>query len=249
MIGLKTIQLFPKMQRSYYSTSAAKHFLMVGKGGWFSHAVYYLLIGKKLKHQKVDNWVGVNHCIILAVSPKLPENHYNFAKIFALCQFFRLHKFFSLDDKAKCPVCGHQGCSSTYPCVYCYTPKEDFHTLEQTGAVRTVASLAIDYEGFQDSGMTRTEGGKHSFNIVLPPQIFGTIAEHLECKDPVYFHCMPSGLHYILGIVELFHDNMKIKFPEETAEWVYCKGKRQSQTEIQGTWLHQIVRVFICIWE
>ena len=176
---------------------------------------------------------GVNHCIILAVSPKLPENHYNFAKIFAKCQFFRLYKFFSLDDKAKCPVCGHQGCSSTYPCVYCYTPKEDFNTLEQTGADRTVASLAIDYQGFQDSGMTRKEGGKHSFNIVLPPQIFGTIAEHLECLDPVYFHCMPSGLHYILGIVELFHDNMKIKFPEETAEWVKKSTAKESDNPKQ----------------
>ena len=191
---------------------------------------------------------GVNHCIILAVSPKLPENHYNFAKIFALCQFFQLYKFFSLDDKAKCHVCGHQGCSSTYPCVYCYTPKEDFKTLEQTGADRTVASLAIDYEGFQDAGVTRKEGGKDHFNIVLKPQIFGTIAEHKDCKVPVYHHCMPSGLHYILGIVELFHDNMNIKFPEETADWVKVSTAKKSDNPKQKFKGPDCIKLLECLY-
>ena len=44
---------------------------------------------------------------------------------------------------------------------------------------------------------------------------------------------MPSGLHYILGIVELFHDNMKIKFPEETAEWVKKSTAKESDNPKQ----------------
>ena len=96
--------------------------------------------------------------------------------------------------------------------------------------------------------MTRKEGGKHSFNIVLPPQIFGTIAEHLECKDPVYFHCMPSGLHYILGIVELFHDNMKIKFPEETAEWVKKSTAKESDNPKQKFKGPDCIKLLECLY-
>ena len=135
---------------------------------------------------------GVNHCIPLGVSPLCQEAHHNFKIYFEKTQIHRLKKFYSLDDKTKGLLCGHQGPSSTRPCVECYTPKEDFATLEQTGEDRTIASVALDCERFEESGGDREGDEKINGNIVLPPQVFGTQEEHKECHDPVGHHLMPS---------------------------------------------------------
>ena len=162
---------------------------------------------------------GVNQLIPLAFAPKVPENYHNF-RIFFIKTLIWLIKFFmSLDGKAKRIVCGMQNAASTYPCTDCKTPRTDFHTGKQTGPTRTISDLAHDYESYILSGAIKKDSPDH-FNVIFLPLFFETLEEMKACHLPVFYLCPPSTLHHILGIVELYHDKMAVKWPAETTHWV-----------------------------
>ena len=98
---------------------------------------------------------GVNQCIILAISPKVPENHKNIKILFEKTKIWSLKNVFSLDGKTKLIFCGMTSASSKFPCPYCKTPRSDFKTCERTGEIRLVADLATDFENFESDGAER----------------------------------------------------------------------------------------------
>ena len=174
---------------------------------------------EKAASSKGRQLAGVNHSIILGVSPSCHENHHNFRIYQQKTQIHRLKKFYSLDDKAKAFILGHVGSGATFPSFYDLTPKEDFKNLEQTGETRTISSVAQSFVRFRDDGAKRDDSRLYE-SIALETQVFGSLEEHIECGDPVSHWVMPSALHYELNTVNHFEKVMERNFPEETRRWV-----------------------------
>jgi len=66
------------------------------------------------------------------------------------------------------------------------------------------------------------------YNVINQPLFFETLEESKNCHDPVSHHSPPSFLHYMLGIVQLFHDEMEKYWPQEVGNWVNSSLARKS---------------------
>ena len=94
---------------------------------------------------------GVKKIMILALTPNVKETYNNVKILFDLLRVheIHLHVFYSVDLKMANIICGLQSHSSSYPCVWCRCPKDEFR-LEKSRSypIRTVGDIKQNASDF-----------------------------------------------------------------------------------------------------
>ena len=165
---------------------------------------------------------GTSHALLVAVSPKVPENHFNFQKVFQIISVHQVKLFFINDLKATLVICGKQTAACKHRCPFC-----DSSDMTKCGKLCTVGSLVQQHQRWVGSQLDR----KHL-------QFFGNVenlplvTDDFEAdKDKLILEfCPPPELHILLGIV-----NKAVKVLEEriptaiVKEWVaFAEAQRNA---------------------
>ena len=164
---------------------------------------------------------GSAYSLIVAVSPKVPENNFNFKKVLNIIKAHEVKMQYACDLKADASLIGIQSAACTHPCIYCTTDD-----LSKCGDPRTIGSLCEDHQKFLDSKLDR----KHlkDFNNC---EYFPLITNDFEndWDKQILDLVPPPGLHIMLGIVNQQVKLLEGVIPALVEEWVaYSQAARVS---------------------
>ena len=164
---------------------------------------------------------GPSHSLLVAISPKVPENHFNFKKVLEMIFAHEVRMLYINDLKATLILIGNQSSSCKHPCPFCLTSD-----MTQIGVLRTIGEIVTQNQKYVESGLDRKhlqDFGNCEFLPLITDDFEG------DWDKLVLDFCPPPGLHIMLGIV-----NQQVKLAEEVApkkvkEWVkYSKAKRNA---------------------
>ena len=155
---------------------------------------------------------GSSHSLLVAVSPKVPENQYNFKKVLEIIKAHRVKMLYLCDLKADSTLVGIQSAACMHPCIYCNT-----NDLSKAGTPRTIGTLCYWHRKFLDSGFDKKHL-KDFENCVSFPLITDDYEgdKNKEILDLV----PPPGLHMMLGIVNQKVKILEKEIPDLVEEWV-----------------------------
>ena len=162
---------------------------------------------------------GSSHALLVAVSEKVPENHYNFGKVLKAMKAHKVKMLFPVDIKALLILIGNQSASCKHPCPYCFTSD-----LSEEGEPRTIGTMCEQNRLYNESGADRKDLKEYKNCEFLP-----LITDDYEAdKDvEVLDLCPPAGLHIMLGIVNQNVKLLEKVVPHLVEEWVaYSQAPR-----------------------
>ena len=179
---------------------------------------------------------GSSHSILVAVSEKVPENHFNFKKVLELICAHEVKMLYINDIKATLILIGNQSASCKHPCPFCNTDD-----LKKEGEPRTVGSIVEQNRKYIESGDSRLQLQKYenSENVPLISNDFEN-DKHKEIIDV----CPPPGLHIMLGIVNQHVKILEKEIPEMVNEWVTYSNAPRGQYQggvFEGNGCHSLV--------
>ena len=165
---------------------------------------------------------GTSHALLVAVSPKVDENNFNFKKVFDIISVNQVKLFFINDLKATLHIVGKQTASSKHPCPFC-----DTNDMSKCGKLLTVGSIVEQNRKWVDSKLDRK-------NL----QFFGN-CEHLplvtddfeaDAEKLILDFCPPPELHLLLGAVNKAVKLLEEKIPKAIVkEWVsFAEAQRNA---------------------
>ena len=154
---------------------------------------------------------GSSHAILVAVSPKVPENHYNFKKVFELICTHEVELLYINDLKATLILIGNQSASCLHPCPFCLTDD-----LSKEGDARKIGTICEDNRKYLESGLGRSHLKEYNNSEFLPL----VTNDYERDKDKEILDiCPPPGLHIMLGVVNQDVKLLESKFPDQVNEW------------------------------
>lgn len=140
---------------------------------------------------------GVKKLLLLAVSPAVSESYENLQQILNLLCLQGVSFCIAADMKMTNAILGLQCCSSTHPCPWCETSRDNFSNPGRTNVLRSIGGIrlqAIDYQRTtQELGGRRVSAAAFK-NCVRAPL--------LDLPDStIVLHAIPPmGLHLLLGV-------------------------------------------------
>ena len=162
---------------------------------------------------------GSTHSLLVAVSEKVPENHYNFEKVLKAIKAHKVKMLYVVDIKALLILIGNQSASCLHPCPYCNTDD-----LSQEGEPRTIGTICKQNHLYMQSGLNRKHLKEFENSEYLP-----LVTDDYEGDKDVEILdlCPPAGLHIMLGIVNQKVKKLEEFVPELVAKWVaYSEARR-----------------------
>ena len=134
---------------------------------------------------------SVKKLFVLAITKGIPETYFNVKTILAVLKLDNITFDFCLatDLKLQNILMGIQSNSSTYPCVYCESPRP-FTTI---GLVRTLGRIRQLSKLFDDNGACKNDA-KDYMNAIYAPLFDGE--DELRVIDIL----SPPELHLLIGI-------------------------------------------------
>ena len=155
---------------------------------------------------------GSSHTLLVAVSPKVPENPYNFKKVLEIIKAHRVKMLYQCDLKADSSLVGIQSAACKHPCIYCNTDD-----LSKAGTPRTIGTICERHQAYLDSGLDKKHLKDYE-NCANFPLITDDYEgdKNKEILDLV----PPPGLHMMLGIVNQKVKVLETVIPTLVDEWV-----------------------------
>ena len=170
---------------------------------------------------------GVKKCFIIGLVEDLPERYHNVKTLLDLLDLNSIRHHLTCDMKLQNVLCGLQGHSSSYPCIYC-TGKKPW---DGPGDVRTLGGIKEQVRKFLNAPNSK-KIPKDFFNCVNPPLIEGDDEDRIIDILPL------PELHLLLGVTntllfkvnELAGDDLVIKW----ANGLSCYQEKQGSKQFNG---------------
>ena len=164
---------------------------------------------------------GTSHALLVAVSPKVPENHYNFQKVFKIISVYEVKLFFINDLKATNVIVGKQTATCKHPCPFCNTSD-----MTKCGELLTVGWIVEQNQKWEDSNLDRKDlqffGNCENVPLV-------TDAFEADKNKLILEFCPPPELHILLGIVNKAVKVLEERIPNAIVkEWVAFAGAQRN---------------------
>ena len=148
---------------------------------------------------------GVKKIMILALTPNVKETYNNVKILFDLLRVheIHLHVFYSVDLKMANIICGLQSHSSSYPCVWCRCPKDEFR-LEKSRSypIRTVGDIKQNASDFAVSHCKSAKDFESSVHEPLFPA---------KNTDILFLHIALPELHLLLRITNKLAHELELR--------------------------------------
>lgn len=167
-----------------------------------------LKTNKKLKIFKDS---GVKKLLILAIAASTQENYDNVSKLWSLLEMNKFKGTFAADLKLINILLGIMPHSSSYPCAWCNSHKNELHLC---GVYRTIRDLLKNYEDWKNAGAVKKDAKK--FKSCINPPVFSNTPKDTLVLDLV----PPPELHLMLGVVNTIMSYMLIECKLDATEWI-----------------------------
>lgn len=177
---------------------------------------------------------GVKKLLLLAVIPGIPEKYSNISQIWiTLLELNKLEAVVSGDLKIINLLLGIMGHSSSYPCPYCFTPRNCLS--EKAGSSRTLTNIQQNAENWKNSGANEKHA-RNFFNCIKEPLLCGT------SSDEIIELCPPPVLHITLGIINAIYKSVESIDSEVAELWVTrSNSTRHSKYGFTGRNCHKLI--------
>ena len=187
--------------------------------GWSEYSIS--IIDLLEPEDTVNKSSGTSHALLVAVSPKVPECHFNFQKVFTTISVHQVKLFFINDIKATLQVVGKQTAASKHPCPFCNTSD-----MSKCGDLLTVGWIVEQNQQWVDSNLGRShlQFFGNCENVPLVTNDF-----EADYNKLILDFCPPPELHVLLGIVNKAIKVLEERIPNEIVkEWVAFAGAQRN---------------------
>ena len=179
---------------------------------------------------------GTSHILLVAVSEKVPENHFNFKTVLDIICAHEVKMLYINDLKATLILIGNQSSACKHPCPFCTTDD-----LSKEGEPRTIGSICEQNSKFIESGLDRKhlKDYDNCENVPLVTNDFEG-----DKKKEILDICPPPGLHIMLGIVNQDVKLLESIVPEKVNEWAKYSNAPRGQYHggtFEGNGCHSLV--------